>query len=121
SRLLIERLGELLVPCFQLLEQPDVLDRDHGLVGEGLKHLNLFLGERLCVRSSDLYAPDADTLAQQWYAKDCPVPESPCEGTSFPKLFDLLLKVCHMNQPPLEHRATCHRSADHGERELSDG
>ena len=34
--LLLEGLGEVVVAGLQLLEQPDVLDGDHGLIGEGL-------------------------------------------------------------------------------------
>ena len=36
----------------QLLEQPDVLDRDHRLVGEGLQQLDLLVGERPDSRSA---------------------------------------------------------------------
>ena len=39
-----------------LVEQPRVLDGDHGLVGEGLDQLDLLVGERLGPRR----APDAD-------------------------------------------------------------
>ncbi len=52
-RLLLERLGHLgvgrrkrLVLLLQLSEQADILDRDHGLVGEGLEQGDLFVGER---------------------------------------------------------------------------
>ena len=34
------------VRCLQLVEQPRVLDRDHGLVGEGRDQLDLLVGER---------------------------------------------------------------------------
>ena len=34
-------LGERLIPLLKLSEQPDVLDRDHGLVGEGLKEADV--------------------------------------------------------------------------------
>ena len=33
-----------------LFEQPDVLDRDHGLVGEGLQQLDMMRGERAGLR-----------------------------------------------------------------------
>src|SRR5215471_8216230 len=44
---LLERLAEIAVALLHLLEQPCVLDRDHGLVGEGHEQLNLLIGKRL--------------------------------------------------------------------------
>jgi hypothetical protein len=38
SRLLLQRFA-------QLVEQPSILNGDHGLIGEGLGQLNLFVGE----------------------------------------------------------------------------
>ena len=42
-RLLVQRLGQLAVPGLELLEQPDVLDRDDRLVGEGLQQRDLLV------------------------------------------------------------------------------
>ena len=44
--LLLQRFGQLRGPRLHLFEQPHVLDRDDGLVGEGLDELDLLLGER---------------------------------------------------------------------------
>src|SRR5260370_26164033 len=44
-RLLGERLGQVAVLGFEFLEQPDVLDPDHRLAGEGLQQLDLVAGE----------------------------------------------------------------------------
>src|SRR6185436_20996006 len=44
-RLAFERLAQVAVPGLEFLEQPDVLDRDHRLVGEGLEQLDLTFGE----------------------------------------------------------------------------
>ena len=35
-----------------LVEQPDVLDRDHGLVGEGLQQLDVVIGETRRARAA---------------------------------------------------------------------
>ena len=43
--LLLQRLGELARARLHLVEQPRVLDRDHGLVGEGLDQLDLLVGK----------------------------------------------------------------------------
>ena len=44
-RLLLERFGEVAVARLQLLEQPDVLDGDDRLVGEGLEQRDLLVRE----------------------------------------------------------------------------
>src|SRR5262249_39425235 len=46
-RLLVERSGQFTVARLQLGEETNVLDRDHGLVGEGLEERNLLIGERM--------------------------------------------------------------------------
>ena len=43
--LLLERLGEIAIADLELLEEPDVLDGDDGLVREGLEQLDLSLGK----------------------------------------------------------------------------
>ena len=43
----------------QLGEQPDVLDRDHRLVGEGLEEGDLTLREGLCLGATKLIVPIA--------------------------------------------------------------
>ena len=43
--LLLQRFGEVARARLHLVEQPHVLDRDHGLVGEGLDQRDLSLGE----------------------------------------------------------------------------
>src|SRR5262245_14331836 len=50
-----KRIGQLGVPQLQFLEQPDILDRDDSLVGEGLEEGDLILWER-----PGLHAGDAD-------------------------------------------------------------
>ena len=50
--LLLERLGEVAVARLQLLEQAHVLDRDDGLVGEGLQQRDLRVGETARLRAA---------------------------------------------------------------------
>jgi hypothetical protein len=58
--LLIQRPREVAIARLQLLEQPDVLDRDDGLVGEGLQEGDLF------VREASRFAPrDPDCAERQ--------------------------------------------------------
>ena len=48
--LVSQRLGQVARLCLHLVEQADVLDRDHGLVGESLYQLDLAL-RKLSVRT----------------------------------------------------------------------
>ena len=57
-RLLFQRLGEF-------LEQPHVLDGDHGLVGEGLEERDLFFGERPQLGAPDRDGANRNALAQK--------------------------------------------------------
>ena len=45
SGLLLQSFGEVTVAFLQFLEQPDVFDRDHRLVGEGFEQFDLRRGE----------------------------------------------------------------------------
>ena len=57
--LLLQRLGEIVGALAQFVEQPRVLDGDHGLGGEVLHQLDLLVGER-----PDLLAVDDDGADQ---------------------------------------------------------
>src|SRR5262249_24480847 len=50
------RARQLLRPRLHFLEQPDVLDRDHRLAGEGLEDVDLVFGNwyRLCAADPDM-------------------------------------------------------------------
>ena len=44
--LLLERFAQIARACLHLVEQPHVLDRDHGLIGEGRNQFDLFFRKR---------------------------------------------------------------------------
>ena len=68
--LLLERLGQVAIPCLELLEQPNVLDRDDGLAGERLKERDLLGRERSTLPPADRDGADCDTLPQHRHAED---------------------------------------------------
>src|SRR6202171_5636033 len=47
GRLLLQRFAQILSARLHFLEQTDIADRDHRLIGEGLQQRNLFIAERL--------------------------------------------------------------------------
>jgi hypothetical protein len=61
--LLLQRLAQLSVPPLQLLEQPGVLDRDDGLIGERLQHRDLVVAERADFLPADGENADRDAVA----------------------------------------------------------
>ena len=73
-----------LVRCLNFVEQPHILDGDHGLVGEGLQQLNVMVGERARLARVTLMMPIGTSVAHQRHeqhaaeaARSRDVPDSP--------------------------------------------
>src|SRR5262249_41673394 len=62
-----ERLGQLAIARLELVEEPHVLDRDHGLVREGLEERDLTLREWSRFGPPDSEDPEHSPLAQHRY------------------------------------------------------
>ena len=60
----VERRGKFPGARLHLVEQPDVLDRDHRLVGEGLHQFDLALRERAGLRTRDHDHADNGAIAR---------------------------------------------------------
>ncbi len=63
--LLLQRLAQIFGPRLNLVEQPHVLDRDHGLVGKGLQQLDVMGGEGAGLLPRDHDQADRRSLAHQ--------------------------------------------------------
>jgi hypothetical protein len=62
--------GCLLLQRFaQLVEQPRILDGDHGLIGKGLEQSDLSLREELRLAAAECDRANRDTLSHQRDAK----------------------------------------------------
>ena len=68
-RLMLQGLAQFCVAFLQLFEQPDILDGDHRLVGEGLYERDLLLGERLDYVVSESNYADWNTFSHQGNGK----------------------------------------------------
>ena len=66
--LLLQRFGKIVGALAQLVEQPRVLDRDDGLVGEILDELDLLVGERPDLLAVDASAPTSLSSLQHRHA-----------------------------------------------------
>ncbi len=64
--LLLQRFGERLVARLHLVEQTNVLDGDHRLVGEGLQQRDLLVAEGPDLGAPDDQDADGFSAAHQW-------------------------------------------------------
>ena len=69
---LFHRLAELVRPRAQLVQQPYILDRDHGLAGEVPHQVNLLVGERPNLLAIDSHGADQFILLEHRHDQDCP-------------------------------------------------
>ena len=70
--LLLKRLGEVACARLHLVEQPHVLDRDHGLVGEGLHEFDQTGRKVARFRPNHYEHAFHPVVAQQGYAQERP-------------------------------------------------
>ena len=111
-RLLLQRLGDLRMSSgegsvlfLELREQPDVLNGDDCLIGEGLEQSDLFVRERVHLGAPEHYRAHRRSLPQQWNAQYRSPAMLMSQGLAFGKALHLGLNISHVNSPPLEHRA----------------
>jgi len=74
--LAVEGLGQIPVARLELLEQPHVLDGDHGLVGEGLEEGDLAGREASYLAAAKEEGPGRHAVAEEGQGERRPVPES---------------------------------------------
>src|SRR5262245_44431257 len=75
-RLAIKRLGEVSVAESELREQPDVLDGDDRLVGEGPQEIDLPRGERPGTAARHRHDAHGPTLVEHWHADSRAKPDA---------------------------------------------
>ena len=66
---LLQRFGKLTRTLLLSLEQPDVFDRNHRLVGEGFSECDLFVSERLHEGALEKQNSNGRASALQWDAE----------------------------------------------------
>src|SRR2546423_11044936 len=65
-RLLLQRLAKLATACLHLLEQPNIFDSDHGLIGKCGHQFDLFGRKWLRSGSRGSHDADASALSEEW-------------------------------------------------------
>src|SRR5215471_18516158 len=58
-------------PRSEFLDYPDILDGDHGLIGEGLEKRDLLVREGTDLRSPDVYQPDWNSFSKHRRTEEC--------------------------------------------------
>src|SRR5439155_13958278 len=113
-RLLIKGFGQLVVQFLQLREQPDVLDRDYGLVGEGLQQGDLRVRKR-CDRLPT-HRDGADWVAVSEHGHRQDGTKSRGDENA---LFEVRIcrDVRYVDHRSCKDGARCHAPTTHGTRE----
>ena len=99
----------------EFFEQPHVLDRDDGLVGEGFQKSDLFLRERTDLRATNHDHADRLVLAHQRCGENSSNAEALGDGEAFRKLScDYGEHIFNVDHLAVEDRATNRRVAIDG-------
>jgi hypothetical protein len=75
----LTRGGLLLERLFRLVEQPHVLDGDHGLSGEGVEEVDLPVGEEPGLDASHHDRSDRSAVSEHWDGHDAAEGGDPCD------------------------------------------
>src|SRR5215831_15501024 len=95
--------GQVAIALLQLREQPHILDRDNGLVGEGLEESYLALGERLSLSTSQNDRAGRNTFSHQGDAENRAEALAPGVLAGRGKLVPLGLDVSDVDGPPVQN------------------
>jgi hypothetical protein len=118
--LLVERRRQLAIAGLQLIEQPHVLDGDHGLMGERLEQSDLPVGEEPDVGVAERDHADRDTFSNKGYAEERSEAQAPCLLAALRKLVRLHLPVSDVDDSAAQHGSAREAPADQREGELAD-
>src|SRR5262245_50525573 len=69
---MLQGLAQFRIALLDLLEETNILDSDHCLVGKSFEELNMLLGKRANLHPTDHDRPDRNALTQQWRGEYCP-------------------------------------------------
>src|SRR5262249_56213492 len=109
--------GRLLLKRFaQLVEQPRLLERDHGLIGKGLEQSNLSLREELGLSAAECDRANRDTFSHQRHAKYRTEAPTSCVFAALGKFGNFRRQVSNMENPPIENPSASAYPADHAAR-----
>jgi hypothetical protein len=88
---------ERLVLLLEFREEADILNGDHGLVGESLEERDLFVGERAENLAGDQDSSDRAALTPHWDDEQAAQPGDTCHTASLDRQRALRFGVGHLN------------------------
>jgi hypothetical protein len=106
--LLLQRFAQFAGTLLHFVEQPHVLDRNHGLVGEGFEQCDLLVREWPDLHPAYQDRADRTPFAQQWRRQRGAMAVASRVPAAFGKIVFLGGEVVDVNGPTLEHRAAGH-------------
>ena len=103
--LMLQGFAQFCVALAEFLEQPHVLDRDDGLISEGLEKLDLLFGERPHFRAPNPDRPDRGFLREQRHGQaSASGPARGCNGlTSGNSISCTATRSSNMDRPAIEN------------------
>ena len=105
--LLLQGFGKFAGARLHFLEQTDIADRDHGLIGKGLQQGDLLVAERIHFEPAKSDRADAVAFVKQWDAQNGAVALIPRSRLRFGKFVALgRTHVVHMHRPLFEDGAS---------------
>src|SRR5262245_18188350 len=120
GHLLFEALREVAVARFELLEQPNILDRDHGLVGESLQQADLSVVEELHLGAPESDRADRDAITRQRNSQHGSMAPLPRGLRAFWILVHRAQQVANLDRPPLQHGSAVDHATNGRDGELAD-
>src|SRR5262244_3569819 len=113
----VERRPQLTVARLQLREQAHVLDRDDGLVGEGLQELDLAIGERPGLGARHLDDADGSTLPQHGDEEAASPADRAAQGLML--VLRVEVDIGYVDNRALEDRPACKEGPGWARREYA--
>ena len=115
-RLMLQGLAQFCVALLEFLEQPHVLDGDHGLVGEGFKQLDLLFGKGSNFGAANHDRPNGNTFTQQRRGKNTSETPAACCAVVLPGTRSHLCQdIVNVNRLPVDHGPADYRSTADGD------
>ncbi len=102
--------GLLLQRVAQLVEQPCIFDRDHGLVGEGADQFDLLVREKLHFGAPKHDGAEGRALPQQGNSEYRAMAQFPGDCATFWKFLSLGLQIRHVDRSSFQHTAPADRA-----------
>src|SRR5262252_10242241 len=112
---MLQGFTQFCIAFLDLLEQPNVLNCDHGLVSKSLEQRDLLVCERTDLLAPNRNDPDGQTFPQQWHGKNSPRARKLLESRRLRELVSLCRQVMNVNRLAVDDRPRSRQAPTDGE------